>query len=229
MADPGNPDTPSHATPAWRRPRLIAIFCIIAAMLIAADLALKWWAFQKFPAHPVDVAQTLDNARDAQQQHGGPLAAHVDLPRDSMQIAPRILRIRLVLNLGAVFGIGQGKTWLFVIITIAAVGIIGATFLTTDASHRFAQVLLAMILAGAGGNLYDRIVYGAVRDMLHLFPNVHLPFGWHWPDGNTELYPWVFNLADVYLTLGIALIVRAALQHLPDRFGDGAAEHRPVV
>ena len=67
-----------------------------------------------------------------------------------------------------------------------------------------------MILSGALGNLYDRFMFAAVRDMFWLFPRVELPFGWHWPNmigGGKEVYPWIFNLADVYLVLGIPLIL----------------------
>ena len=38
-----------------------------------------------------------------------------------------------------------------------------------------------MILAGALGNLWDRVMYDAVRDLFLLFPGVNLPFGWSWP------------------------------------------------
>ncbi|MEM8783257.1 MAG: signal peptidase II, partial [Planctomycetota bacterium] len=68
---------------------------------------------------------------------------------------------------------------------------------------------LALVLAGALGNLYDRVVYAAVRDMLHMLPGVQLPFGMRWPSrggvlGSNEVWPWVFNLADVSLLAGVA-------------------------
>jgi signal peptidase II len=71
---------------------------------------------------------------------------------------------------------------------------------------------LALILAGALGNLYDRIMYGAVRDMLYLFPGVKLPFGITWPGGNPELYPWIFNIADAALCVGVVLIILTMLR-----------------
>jgi len=209
MSDPERPARSEHAV--WRRPRLVGLFCFIVVALVAADLGLKWWAFNAFPNHPVDIDATLEQAREQQQRHGGSLAEHLRLPLDTHDVAPNVLRIRLVLNLGAVFGMGQGKTWMFVLITIAAVTVIGYSFATCDRRAWLQQLLLAMVLAGALGNLYDRLVHGAVRDMLHLFPGLSLPFGWTWPGGNPELYPWVFNLADVYLTVGIALIVLRSL------------------
>ena len=52
---------------------------------------------------------------------------------------------------------------------------------------------LALILGGALGNLWDRIVLGAVVDFLDFHA-----FGWHWP---------AFNVADSAITVGAALVI----------------------
>ena len=69
------------------------------------------------------------------------------------------------------------------------------------------HIALALILSGALGNLYDRVMFGLVRDMLWLFPGVNLPFGLHWPQGSDQLYPWVFNIADMALLFGLGIIL----------------------
>ena len=77
-------------------------------------------------------------------------------------------------------------------------------------SHRRAWILhvgLGLILAGALGNMYDRMLFGVVRDMCWLFPGVNLPFEWTWPGGNRELYPWIFNIADAVLLIGVAAVL----------------------
>ena len=56
-------------------------------------------------------------------------------------------------------------------------------------SARFALLLLA---AGAFGNGLDRLAHGHVVDFIHLT---------HWP---------VFNVADIYITVGAALLILAA-------------------
>lgn len=130
--------------------------------------------------------------------------------RDIRTVIPNVLDLRLTLNRGAVFGIGQGYVFVFVIITFIAVALIGYALLTSRRRQWVFQLALMLVLAGALGNLHDRIMLHAVRDMLLIFPDSHLPFGWHWPGGRTELYPWIFNLADVYLNIGIGtLIVRS--------------------
>lgn len=164
---------------------------------------MKWWAFAVFPDSPVPVAEVM--------------AGEAELPRAGRVVVPNVLAIHLVLNRGAVFGLGQGYTWLFVVVTIVALGSIAWAYARSRAEHWLFHLTLTLVLAGALGNLFDRIVYGAVRDMLWLFPGVNLPFGWSWGEGQRGLYPWVFNLADVYLTFGIALLIlRAFTVRHPD-------------
>ena len=52
---------------------------------------------------------------------------------------------------------------------------------------------LALILGGAVGNLYDRVLYGRVTDFLHCYIGTH-----SWPD---------FNLADSAIVVGTALLI----------------------
>ena len=61
----------------------------------------------------------------------------------------------------------------------------------------------AAVIGGALGNLYDRLVYGEVVDFLDVYVGK-----WHWP---------AFNVADMAITLGIAVLVLTA-------FRDGASE-----
>ena len=113
------------------------------------------------------------------------------------------------LNSGAVFGFGKGKQWFFILISIVAVAVLGRVFWTTRAGAHWSHLALALILSGALGNLYDRIRFNAVRDMLWLFTGVKLPFGWRWPGnpGDDHIYPWIFNLADAALVVGVALLL----------------------
>jgi signal peptidase II len=107
-------------------------------------------------------------------------------------VIPGILGFTTTVNQGAVFGIGQGKVQLFLAFSIVALAIILWVFATSGASHRVVHLALGLITAGALGNLYDRAVFHGVRDMLKFYAN--------W-------YPYIFNLADVLLCLGVPLLI----------------------
>ena len=178
---------------AGRSPQTVGLFLVLAAALLAADLGLKWWSFQRFPDQPVDAAAVV--------------AGEQAVPPAHRNLVPSLLSLKLTVNEGAVFGLGQGRRWLFVLFTIVAMAIVGWTFATSGRRQWVFHVSLALVLAGAVGNLYDRILYGGVRDMLWLLPGVELPFGWTWPGGTSDAYPWLFNLADVMLLVGIGMIL----------------------
>jgi len=102
-----------------------------------------------------------------------------------------------------------------VMVSVIAAGFIGRIFWTSGAKMRLFHIGLALILAGAMGNLYDRVLYGLVRDMLHLFPNTDLPGELAWPGGARGLYPWIFNWADVSLLAGVACVIWVTWRYAP--------------
>ena len=59
------------------------------------------------------------------------------------------------------------------------------------------KYLVALILGGALGNLFDRIYYGAVPDFIDL----HFK-SFHW---------FVFNIADIFITMGIFCLIYVEL------------------
>jgi len=180
---------------AARDGRAVAMFLAVVVVLLAADLVSKALAFEHVAGEPVELNATQDPHVDVVPRH------------DAIIVIPKVLALKLTLNHGAVFGIGQGARWLFIAITVIAITAIGIVFWKTDRRARATQIALALVLAGALGNLYDRMFYGAVRDLLWLFPGVNLPFGLAWPGGSRDLYPWIFNLADVALVLGVLTIL----------------------
>lgn len=178
----------------------IVLFFVIAALLIAADLVLKEWSFQHVAGVPINPSPA--NVRDS------------DLipPHDAVTLIPNVLSLKLTLNFGAVFGLGAGGRVFFIAVTFVAVAIIIAMFWKSGRHQRILHIALAMVLSGALGNLYDRVFIGAVRDMLYLFPGVKLPFGLNWPGGSDEVYPWIFNIADAALVIGVCLILLTLLR-----------------
>ncbi len=55
------------------------------------------------------------------------------------------------------------------------------------------KILFSMIVGGAIGNLYDRLVYFAVPDFIDFHINQ-----FHW---------FTFNIADIFISIGIILII----------------------
>ena len=102
----------------------------------------------------------------------------------------------LVFNTGAAFSFlaehGGWQRWFF---TVLALGI-SAWLLALMHHHRHEKLLpaaFALIIGGALGNVYDRLVHGAVVDFLHF----HYA-GWSWP---------AFNLADSAITVGVVMML----------------------
>src|SRR5688572_20049846 len=77
---------------------------------------------------------------------------------------PGLLEFTVTTNQGAVFGLGAGKRALFVSVSIAAILFLIYLF-AHSRRQRFYEFILGMLLAGVLGNLYDRVVFGYVRDM----------------------------------------------------------------
>lgn len=188
------------ARPAWRSVSAWITLALVFASGAGADLWTKAWAFRTVAGEPVVLVyeELAGNRGYRLPYHQGLQAVPADL-----------LDFRLVLNHGAVFGIGQDKRIIFVLFTMVAILVALSVFARwTRADSRLAHVAIGLILAGGVGNLYDRIVFGAVRDFLHMFPRWNLPFGWRWPGNATpEVFPWVFNVADVLLLAGMALLL----------------------
>lgn len=185
--------------PAWTSPIAWCTLVLVAVFGIGLDLWSKDWAFKNVAERPV----VLD--RDV-------ILADSDWrppPHQGMEVLPfGLLDFDLVMNHGAVFGIGQDQRKVFIVFTITAVtlAIVIFAFGTRARSHAL-HVGIALILAGGIGNLYDRILFGAVRDFLHMLPGWDLPFSLNWPNGSAGVFPWVFNVADMLLLLGMAIIV----------------------
>ena len=120
------------------------------------------------------------------------IAFHNLKPIESIEIIQNIFSLTFVENRGAAFGLFQGGRWFFVITTIfVLVGlVIYYTKLPQGKVYNWLRVSLVMILAGAVGNFIDRLRQGYVIDFFHA-TFIEFP---------------VFNVADVYLVCGTALL-----------------------
>ena len=101
-------------------------------------------------------------------------------------------------NRGAAFGILQDKRMVFIILTSAIVIYLLYYFVKNiKTSPRILNISLAMIISGAIGNFYDRLIQGYVVDFIE-FSFVKFP---------------VFNVADILVTLGCVLMIIYIIFH----------------
>ncbi len=195
------PDRAGASGRAW------FVLLTVLALALAADLASKWLAFQRVAGQAV-----ATNRADVLA--AGPENLWTLIPRhEAVVVAPKVLNLTLVYNPGAVFGIGGGQRWFFVAFTLVAVAVGLLVFARgTGRRDHASHAALALILAGGLGNLYDRLIYACVRDFLHPLPGVDLPFSLRWPGGSREAWPWVSNLADLWLIIGVGVLILLSLR-----------------
>ena len=108
------------------------------------------------------------------------------------------LNFYLVWNSGIGFGIAsmEANIYYHIVTAIIVIVNIGLIYFLVKSKGGYAY-LLALIIGGSLGNLVDRIYYHAVPDFIDL----HLA-NYHW---------FVFNVADIFITLGIIGLILAEL------------------
>jgi len=120
------------------------------------------------------------------------ISARIQL-HETFPLIKGILGLTLVHNQGAAFGIFKNQLYLFIITSCAAITLIYSG-LKNNKHDKYYVFCLSLILAGALGNLIDRLRFGYVIDFLNFYI---------WP---------VFNLADSAITIGAVLLGWAILR-----------------
>lgn len=201
------PDTPSTSTSprAGRSRSAWILFLTVLVLTLAADLVSKQLAFDHVAPNPV----AIDRQQVLQTMAQDPRLLQTLIPTHTpVVVAPKVLQFQLVLNSGAVFGAGQGRRWFFIGFTLVALAFAFFMFVRWhDPKDRFSIAALAMIVSGGLGNLYDRVLFACVRDFIHPLPDVMLPFGLKWPSGDPAIWPYVSNVADAFLLIGIGILL----------------------
>ncbi len=136
------------------RPLMPARYAAFAALVLAADQAVKWLVRHRMYLH------------------------------EERTIVPGLLSLIHGRNRGLAFGLLSGAPLPRQALVLAVAGLVILALLVvswrslTGASRR-AEVALALIIGGAAGNLADRIRLGYVTDFVHLYWRQ-----WDWPDFN---------------------------------------------
>jgi signal peptidase II len=124
------------------------------------------------------------------------------VPGQTVHVLPD-LEITYVHNKGVAFGLAGGAGIGVVLLAVAALVLILATF-ARDPRHRALWIPVGLLAGGALGNLADRVRMDSVIDF------IDLPL---WP---------AFNLADIAIVAGVAGLALLSMKH-PDPEGDGSA------
>lgn len=139
----------------------------IALVIIALDIATKVWAVERF-------------------MYASPL-----------QIIPGLLQFTYAENYGAAFSFladaGGWQRWFFATIAIGFSAVVITWLWRLPAGKRWEPCALALVLGGAIGNLWDRVLLGYVRDFISVYYG-----SWSFP---------VFNVADMAISVGAVMLV----------------------
>ncbi|TNE58420.1 MAG: signal peptidase II [Alphaproteobacteria bacterium] len=117
-----------------------------------------------------------------------------DLPaKISVPVLP-IFNLTMVWNDGVSFGLFSASTlWGRLALIVFALGVVGVLFRWLwDAQRPLFGLALGVVIGGAVGNALDRAIYGAVVDFF---------------DFSALYFPYIFNLADAAISIGVVLLV----------------------
>ena len=131
---------------------------IAAVLLVALDQITKWLALERLK------------------------------PIGNMKVIPGLLDLTFVENRGAAFGMLTGQRWFFVLLTAVVVAVIVRAYykMPKTREYMWLRFSLVFVLAGAVGNMIDRLFRGYVVDFLEV----------------TFISFPVFNIADIYVVAG---------------------------
>ena len=192
------------------------LFAILALVGFVADQTCKYVVFAKLTP-PEALYEIIPNHFNLRTAYTGDRFS----PAEPFSFLRTISGDRIPhVNQGALFGIGNGDAGsggynlLF-----AGISVLAASFILVwalrpmVAQDRFLSVALGLILGGTLGNLYDRMIFGGVRDFLHCYYGTHV-----WPD---------FNIADCCLVCGAGVLLVHSF-FIADKKDEPATNAEPV-
>ncbi len=113
-------------------------------------------------------------------------------PRRDVQLIPKVLRFQYLENRGAAWGMLQGRLSILSVISIVLVVVFVVILIRIPIKKRFIpiQIVVLCTIAGAIGNLIDRVFVGYVTDFIY-FELINFP---------------IFNVADIYVTCSVIVL-----------------------
>ena len=147
------------------------LYTLLAVGLVALDQWVKWWVTVNIP-YTVPMGEPLP-------------------------FIPRVFGLNHAHNTGGAWSMLNQHTWLLTVVSTLVALVILFVLVRRLIRHPFGVITLTMVLAGAVGNLIDRVAFHYVRDFLDF-----IIFGYDFP---------IFNVADMALCVGVGLLILITL------------------
>ncbi len=124
----------------------------------------------------------------------------VALSKADTVVIPHLVKFYYTTNTGSAFSFLGDKEWampLFITLTFIVLAIIFGyivyAIIKKKQLSKWLLVAISLVVAGATGNLVDRIAFGYVRDFIFVLYN-------------TKIFTAIFNVADMALVIGVIMI-----------------------
>ncbi len=165
---------------SWTRKHKWFFFAIVAVIGFALDMLTKRWAVATLAAG------------------------------EQVRLLGDVLSLVLVYNKGGIFGLDPRRLvpnlpvdLFFYAFSVIAIIIVTVYYRAMASRDTFARWGLALVMPGALGNLFDRVVHPQLGVVDFIMVNLHVPPADPWP---------VFNFADIYLTVGVLMILTGVMR-----------------
>ena len=118
-------------------------------------------------------------------------------PIGSLTVIPKVIQLSYLENTGAAFGSFGKYTAVLSVFTAVILAALIIFLLSKRLKFGVAYSAITLIVSGGLGNLIDRIITVYVRDFIHVIIKIN----------GKEIFPFVFNIADIALVVGAIMLI----------------------
>lgn len=198
------------------------LFLSIIFFALTIDLVTKWFVGTIFNnEHPGGCP--YPHCSTGILSYGQPCLSAIDPARYEenpdiyREIIPGFFYLHLMNNTGAAWSFMSGMNHYFIVFNIIFAIVAFYLMLRKNTIPLLLYIAFSIIIGGALGNFYDRLIHNSVRDFLSFI----IPL----PNGGSYPYP-VFNGADIFIFCGAALYLID--QFIVERYRNKKTESSPL-